>query len=128
MSYPSPEDMAQLETILDRINGRGSRRFTLAGLLAEWRALVEKVEAGYDDTIYEYTNDLYVRRALDEVMEGAPVVSGWISDELRPVDDRFRVATRPARHGLPGLPEDVPDLLQRVPLRPGRELKGDLAD
>ena len=44
---------------------------TLGALLRGWSDLVTQVERGYDDSIYEYTNDLFVRTRLDEVAAGA---------------------------------------------------------
>ncbi len=44
---------------------------TLGSLLQEWGRVVTAVERGYDDSIYEYTNDLSVRDRLERVVEGA---------------------------------------------------------
>ena len=44
---------------------------TLGALLRGWADLVTRVERGYDDSIYEYTNDLSVRDRLERLVQGA---------------------------------------------------------
>ncbi len=44
---------------------------TLGSLLQDWQRFVTAVERGYDDSIYEYTNDLSVRDRLERVVAGA---------------------------------------------------------
>ena len=59
----SPNERTELARLLD-----GS---SLDALLREWRAFVTQVERGYDDSIYEYTNDLSVRDRLERLLAGA---------------------------------------------------------
>jgi len=40
--------------------------------LATWCSFVERVERGYSDSIYEYTNDLSSRDLLEELLAKAP--------------------------------------------------------
>jgi hypothetical protein len=48
--------------------GRGQ---TVRQLLRRWASFVRQVETGYDDTIYDYTNDLSVRDLLEEKLSFA---------------------------------------------------------
>ena len=53
----TPEERDELARLL----GEDS----LGSLLRRWSEFVTQVERGYDDSIYEYTNDLSVRGRLD---------------------------------------------------------------
>lgn len=57
----SQEEETLLEPIVTALSDRARFRITLAYLLDRWVWFVEVVEQGYDDSIYEYTNDLSVR-------------------------------------------------------------------
>ena len=118
-SYPTAEQMAELDTALDELARGRSYRPTLDGLIRGWRELVEQIEVGYDWSIYEYFNDLHVRAMLQSVIDRAPAAGTWVGAEIRPLDDRFLAATR-SRGGE--------ELLDRVPRFPGAELAGDLDD
>jgi hypothetical protein len=59
------------------------RPVSLRRLLDDWRDLVAEVESGYDQVIYEYTNDLYARIHLDEVLRDAPDATRWLPAERR---------------------------------------------
>ena len=117
--YPSAEEMAQLDGVLDALAEGRSYRPTLNGLIRGWRELVEQVEAGYDWSIYEYFNDLHVRAMLQSVLDSAPAVRAWVEAEIEPLDERFQAATRL---------RETEEFLDRVPRFPGPELAGDLDD
>ncbi len=95
---------------------------SLGALLRRWSELVTQVERGYDDSIYEYTNDLAVRKRLDEVVAAAgPGLRAKLEGALAEDDRRFTAAT-----------EDAPRPLgrsrwaRRVPTRRVGELADDL--
>ncbi len=74
---------------------------TLGALLRGWSDLVTEVERGYDDSIYEYTNDLFVRKRLDEVIAAAsPGLRAQLERELAEDDRRFTAATEEAAKPL----------------------------
>ncbi|MFG1807847.1 hypothetical protein [Streptomyces sp. NPDC049040] len=52
------------------------------------------IERGYDDDIYECTNDLYCRNWLHEawLLLDEHIVQLW-TQQIRALDDRYRVAT-----------------------------------
>jgi hypothetical protein len=115
--YPTADQLAALDAALDSLAEGRSYRPTLNGLIGGWRELVERIEAGYDWSIYEYFNDLHVRAMLQAVIDGAPALRSWIEAEVAPLDDRFRAATRAG---------DTDAMLDRVPRFPGPQLAGDL--
>ena len=81
-----PDEQAELARLLDG----GS----LGTLLSGWSALVAQVERGYDDSIYEYTNDLSVRDRLERVVGGAgPGLRAKLEAALAADDGRFDAAT-----------------------------------
>ena len=84
--------------------------------MTRWTRFVAEVEQGYDLTIYDYTNNLAARDNLEADSAGV----------LKPLDDRFRSATRDAARVLPGAPDDAKWWWRRVPVRPGEELTVDL--
>jgi hypothetical protein len=96
---------------------------TLGALLQDWRRFVGEVERGYDDSIYEYTNDIAVRDRLERVVAGAsPGLRAQLERALADDDRRFAAATEAAARPLGRSP-----WAQRVPTRRVGELAEDLA-
>ena len=86
---------------------------------------VRAVERGYDDSIYEYTNDLSVRDRLESLVAGSsPTLRSKLREVLAPVDDRFELATEPAIRPLSATPGELGSWWQRVP----KHREGELAD
>jgi hypothetical protein len=95
---------------------------SLGGLLRGWRDFVTQVERGYDDSIYEYTNDLSVRDRLEPLIQDA---ASTARAELEAVDRRFEAATEESTRPLGAFKDATPPWWwQRVP----RRLVGELAD
>ena len=130
---PSPI-AAELEAIVaqERQAGRVACHVTLTGLLDSWRGLVQEIEEGYEDSVYEYANDVDSRRILERVTAGAPVHSReMLLEWLRPWDERFEAATVRAASPFHGQPDpDSPYAASpwhwRIPRRLVGELKSDL--
>ena len=81
-----------------------------------------RVERGYDDSIYEYTNDLFVRKRLDEVVAGAsPGLRAQLERAVAEDDRRFIAATEEAARPL-----GKSRWAHRVPTRRVGELPEDL--
>jgi hypothetical protein len=113
-----PEQRDELTRLLD-----GS---SLGSLLQAWQRFVTAVERGYDDSIYEYTNDLSVRDRLERVVAAAsPGLRAQLEQALAPDDRRFEAATEEAARPLGSTYTTW--WWQRVPARPGDELAQDLA-
>ena len=97
--------------------------------LARWPRLVRRVEEGYALTIYDYANDLYIRKGLEDLKnEVPPSLRQKLSDWLEPWDRRFEEATRPSDRPVlfPRLERSDGEWFFRVPKRMGPELKKDL--
>jgi hypothetical protein len=96
---------------------------SLGSLLHEWQRFVTAVERGYDDSIYEYTNDLSVRDRLERVVAGAgPGLRAQLERTLAADDARFEAATEEAPRPLGATYATW--WWRRVP----RRLVGELAD
>ena len=77
------------------LHQRGWRTaFTVGERVNAWAGLVDLVERGYADDIYEYTNDLYCRNWLHEawLLLDDVIVQLW-TPQIRVLDDRFKAAT-----------------------------------
>ena len=86
--------------------------------------LVEQVEAGYDDTIYDWQNDLDSRKVIQQAIDALPEDLGQrLADRVRPWDERFQAATRPAKQPY----WSGGWWAERVPTRLGPILRADLA-
>lgn len=107
---------------------RGGEDETVRRSLRRWAAFVRQVETGYDDTIYDYTNDLSVRDLLEEQLAPlSPADGEALRAELHPWDQRFEAATRPSiRPVAPGVKDRERPWWFRIPLKLSEELASDL--
>jgi hypothetical protein len=96
-------DYISIERAADELMRRGWRTaFSPNETVRAWGSFVDAVERGYEMTIYDYTNDLSVRRFAEEARPLlTAVVAGAMDARLAPLDDRFRAATVEAGQ-LPG--------------------------
>ena len=116
----TPEEREELARLL----GEDS----LGALLCRWNAFVTTVERGYDDSIYEYTNDLSVRDRLERVVAAAgPDLHTKLGASIAEDDRRFAAATEAAQRALGEFSEEAPAWWRRVPRRRVGELAEDLA-
>jgi hypothetical protein len=103
------------------------RGASLNQLIGQWDEFVRAVEHGYDDSIYEYTNDLAVRDHLEKLISAS---SSTLAAKLRgafaPIDERFANATEPAKSPISAAQGDLPPWWRRVPKRREGELADDL--
>ena len=110
----TPEERDELAQLL----GEDS----LGALLRGWSAFVTTVERGYDDSIYEYTNDLSVRDRLERMVAGAsPGLRAQLERAVAEDDRRFMAATEEAAKPFGTSPWE-----RRVPARRVGELADDL--
>ncbi|GAB2796554.1 hypothetical protein [Amycolatopsis magusensis] len=97
-------------------------------LAGQWEQVVDLVEAGYEDNIYEYHNDLTVRGLIDrlltdEELRGDERLDGFRA-RIAQVDTRLRnLLTSAPVHDIAG-----PWWETRVPVYAGEELAKDLRD
>lgn len=125
----SPEDELALAPILEAMSWKARQTLTLPAMLSRWEHFISEVEAGYADSIYEYTNDLSVRDLLQTVVENSPLALGnALRTVLQPLDDRFRGATAESENAaLSKRRARSAWWWFRIPVKPGYELKNDLS-
>ncbi|MFE1943100.1 hypothetical protein [Streptomyces massasporeus] len=75
------------------------------GVLELWETFVNDCREGYDGTLYEYRDQLSVRRFLQSVLDD-PVIRGtpeneWFAAEVTRIDAKFR-ALLDAGQSVPG--------------------------
>jgi hypothetical protein len=100
---------------------------SLNELLGQWTAFVRAVERGYDDSIYEYTNDLAVRDLLEDLLlESSSSLRIKLEAAIAPIDKRFVSATEPAATPLRTTKGELATWWVRVPSRRIGELADDL--
>ena len=123
----TPEEREELARLLAELAARTGREDSLDAMLSGWSAFVTAVERGYEDSIYEYTNDLSVRDRLEEVAAGAgPALRAKLHGALAEDDRRFAAATQEADRALGEFAERAPSWWRRVPRRRVGELAEDL--
>jgi hypothetical protein len=121
----SPDEQQELARLLADLADRSGREQSLNAMLGRWGDFVTRVERGYDDSIYEYTNDLSVRDLLERVVQGAgPGLRAKLAGALADGDRRFDAATEEAARPLG---ESREAWWRRVPRRRTGELAEDLA-
>ena len=121
------EEREELARLLAELAARTGREDSLDAMLGRWSAFVTSVERGYEDSIYEYTNDLSVRDRLESVAAGAgPALRVKLQRASGEDDRRFEAATQEAGHPLGEFAEGAPPWWRRVPRRRVGELAEDL--
>ena len=91
----------------------------LVKLLNEWKMIVRSITKGYEFTIYDFENDLAIRLSIEAALDKCTAASQI--ELLRATDQQFVAATRPRSNAVFEM-----DLLNRVPLQPGKALKEDI--
>ena len=126
----SPEENEFLEPVLARLSDAAGFRITLTYLLERWVQFVKAVEKGYEDSIYEYANDLGVRDRLEDVINGClPPLRVRLTDMLNDWDGRFLNATAQLPTSLVQRKGDSPGWWwYRVPLILSLELQKDIEE
>jgi hypothetical protein len=121
------EEQEELGRVLAALAARSGREDSLDAMLGRWSAFVTTVERGYEDSVYEYTNDLSVRDRLEGVAAGAgPALRAKLHGALAEDDRRFAAATQEADRPLGEFAEAAPSWWRRVPRRRVGELAEDL--
>ena len=124
----------RLESCLDEIASDWgvSPAPSLEDLVSKWRAFVVSVETGFAMTIYDYTHLLSVRDDLEAVLKtvGKGTIAEHLRSALRPLDDRFRLATVKSDRSsvLRASGEESGHWWHRIPRRLQGELAKDLSE
>ena len=123
----TPAEREELARLLAELAALSGREDSLDAMLGSWSAFVTAVERGYEDSIYEYTNDLSVRDRLEGVAaEAGPALRTKLHGALAEDDRRFATATQEAERALGEFAERAPSWWRRVPRRRVGELAEDL--
>jgi hypothetical protein len=123
----SREEQEELARLLAEMAARTGRQDSLNALLGSWSAFVTTVERGYEDSIYEYTNDLSVRDRLEDIAaEAGPSLHAKLQGALGEDDRRFAAATQDADRALGEFADGGRSWWRRVPRRRVGELAEDL--
>jgi len=125
----TPDEQQELARLLAELAPPSGRDDSLGAMSGRWSDFVTRVERGYDDSIYEYTNDLSVRDRLERVVRSAgPGLRAALERGLAEDDRRFEAATEDAARPLGEFAETGPPWWwRRVPRRRVGELAEDLA-
>jgi hypothetical protein len=126
----SQEEDEFLAPVMAALSDVAGFKITLSSLTERWVRFVKAVEAGYDDSIYEYTNDLGVRNLLENVISACPPpLRIRLTAVLDVWDGRFLNATERLSRPLTQRRDENPGWWWfRVPLRLGFELQKDLQE
>ncbi|MEO7716137.1 MAG: hypothetical protein ABIY70_08035 [Capsulimonas sp.] len=100
---------------------------SFAFYLSAYQRLVEIIEDGYDMCIYEYTNDLHCRSALQKMLNEGAAPSDDERKRLTRLDDRLRAMLIPAGRSIHGqyseeyfwfygVPRNAPEVLEDMGL------------
>lgn len=124
----SPDEQRELARLLAELAERSGRADSLDAMLRRWSDFVTQVARGYDDSIYEYTNDLSVRDRLERVVQGAgPGLRAKLEGGLAEGDRRFEATTEESARPLGEFGEASPPWWwRRVPRPRTGELAEDL--
>ena len=113
-----------LTSAINRLSQSVGHPLTWNGLLTQWEKVVCAVEAGYDDTVYDYLNDLAVRTHIATILECVPEGDDDSIELIRSLDARFKNGTRPSGHSMFDSSDSRYWWNTRIPI----SLRGDLLD
>lgn len=124
----TPDEGQEIDRLIRTMQGSGAGPTSLSEMLRGWESLVIAVERGYDDSIYEFTNDLSIRDLLAHLEQLAPApLATKLEQVLTPLDVRFDAATKIAKRPL--APSSAASWWwARVPRLQVGELAADLQD
>lgn len=124
----SPEEIHTIDSIIWKLSKHANSRHSLTILLTKWHDFVTQIEVGYNNSIYDYTNELSIRDVLEELLEQLPnEIKGKLSTVLKPLDDRYMEATNRIQRSLSLNPQrKAQSWWYRIPKRLGPELRADL--
>ncbi len=124
----SPEERNILQQILLIQSQRAKHPITLHQLINDWARFVTAVERGYEDSIYEYTNNLSTRDLIQAILDKAPSqLRGKLLSVIEPWDRRFLASTQAVEQSVMSRENgDAAPWHVRVPVHLGPELEADL--
>lgn len=131
--YLDENEVSKLTALERQYNQESNTsNFSLEVFVDKWRNFAAQIKEGYQLSVYDYTNDLSVRTALERFLQGIPTeLRDKILEEVQGVDEDFRSVTEPSGLTLMGTAEafqSQPWWYHRVPRKLVAELKEDLAE
>jgi hypothetical protein len=79
-----------INNIIAQAYGGDRRKVTIEFLIGRWQNFIEELEKGYEDTIYEYRDELVKRDILARILNASsPSLKTKLSSTLDPLDIRF---------------------------------------
>jgi len=123
----SQEEQTVLQQILLAQSQRAKHPLTLHQLINDWARFVTSVGRGYEDSIYEYTNELSTRDLIQAILDKVPSpLRGKLLAVIEPWDRRFLASTQPVDKPLKFNGEGVTSPWNaRVPIHLESELEAD---
>ena len=109
----------------------GRSAFSFDEYAEKWRAFIDRINRGYELTIYDYTNDLSARDILQRFIDSLPANFAQRALEyIQPDDESFRKVTQETRLALIGTESSSEKLAwwwHRLPKNLTGELKEDVS-
>ena len=101
---------------------------SLESLLSRWESTAEKLQKGFDFSIYDLQEDLAARSNLEPLLERLPpAIREKLKTWLEPIDDQYRSATLEAGFSLmAGKADHTAWWCYRIPKRASLEFKKEL--
>ena len=86
--------MIPTNVFVQRFRAVTSQGYLPTTLIAAWAEIIERCEAGYDDNLDEYRNDVGIRDSIESVFSNEPLQEcpqmGWVREHVAALDLRFR--------------------------------------
>lgn len=93
LTFTSVEE-SELQSRLNMITSSLGFQTTLDKLITEWAVFVARLELGYDDSLYDYLDDLATRDLIQQVIDAiSPALREKVGAAVQPWDERFERAT-----------------------------------
>ncbi len=125
------EEELQVQQILDDIRKKAKSKtingFTVKSLLNSWERFILIIKEGYDDSIYEYENDLSSRDLLQRIIdESTNPLHDKLIKIIGEMDEDFVKFTIKVNKPIVNIKEGKGWWWCRIPQKMGEELKNDL--
>ncbi len=128
LSFAETQSLNQILTELSEQN-KHPRPLSLDRLLQRWEYFVSKVERTYNDSIYEYTNELSIRDIIEDMLSRSPdPLRDKVMALVQEDDNRFAEVTRPLQKTICRSAKQREDYWWwlRIPKKLSKELENDL--
>lgn len=123
----TPEEVAAIQSFFQNRTERIQRVTNLAELLHRWERLISSLATGYEDSIYEYKNDLTTRDILERLLgQATESLQAKLLTAILPLDEAFKNSTQLLSRPLARNKPDNWWWWRCIPSQPSPELEADL--